>query len=167
MYPICYRRVSGGYLQPEPAMYSRCFRWFPGPLAPSVSSFLCQLTTASHLTLLLVDKSSTKHASYLSSSCPDRWLGAYWRQRSLVTVPRTRCVGARTEGLREGDWRVGQVQIRGSIQDLSKDRRCLLGDDRKAMATFAARGRRRYGDMAGPFPGLAGEFAFGFRIEGY
>ena len=36
MYPICYWRVSGGYLQPEPAMYSRCFRWFPGPLAPSV-----------------------------------------------------------------------------------------------------------------------------------
>ena len=37
MYPICYWRVSGGYIQPEPAMYSRCFRWFPGPLAPSVS----------------------------------------------------------------------------------------------------------------------------------
>ena len=35
MYPICYQRVSGGYLQPEPAMYSRCFYWFPGPLAPS------------------------------------------------------------------------------------------------------------------------------------
>ena len=35
MYPICYRRVSGRYFQPEPAMYSRCFRWFPGPLAPS------------------------------------------------------------------------------------------------------------------------------------
>ena len=36
MYPICYQWVSGGYFQPEPAMYSRCFRWFPGPLAPSV-----------------------------------------------------------------------------------------------------------------------------------
>ena len=36
MYPICYHRVSGRYFQPEPAMYSRCFRWFPGPLAPSV-----------------------------------------------------------------------------------------------------------------------------------
>ena len=36
MYPICYRRVSGRYFQPEPAMYSRCFCWFPGPLAPSV-----------------------------------------------------------------------------------------------------------------------------------
>ena len=36
MYPICYRWVSGGYLQPEPTMYSRCFHWFPGPLAPSV-----------------------------------------------------------------------------------------------------------------------------------
>ena len=35
MYPICYWRVSGGYIQPEPAMYSRCFRWFPGPLTPS------------------------------------------------------------------------------------------------------------------------------------
>ena len=34
-YPICYRQVSGGYIQPEPAMYSRCFHWFPGPLAPS------------------------------------------------------------------------------------------------------------------------------------
>ena len=37
MYPICYQQVSGGYIQPEPAMYSRCFRWFPGPLTPSVS----------------------------------------------------------------------------------------------------------------------------------
>ena len=36
MYPICYWWVSGRYFQPEPAMYSRCFRWFPGPLAPSV-----------------------------------------------------------------------------------------------------------------------------------
>ena len=35
MYPICYQWVSGGYLQPEPTMYSRCFCWFPGPLAPS------------------------------------------------------------------------------------------------------------------------------------
>ena len=35
MYPICYRWVSGGYFQPEPAMYSRCFHWFPGPLVPS------------------------------------------------------------------------------------------------------------------------------------
>ena len=36
MYPICYWQVSGGYLQPEPVMYSRCFHWFLGPLAPSV-----------------------------------------------------------------------------------------------------------------------------------
>ena len=36
MYPICYWQVSGRYLQPEPTMYSRCFYWFPGPLAPSV-----------------------------------------------------------------------------------------------------------------------------------
>ena len=35
MYPICYWQVSGRYFQPEPAMYSRCFHWFPGPLAPS------------------------------------------------------------------------------------------------------------------------------------
>ena len=35
MYPICYQWVSGRYFQPEPAMYSRCFCWFPGPLAPS------------------------------------------------------------------------------------------------------------------------------------
>ena len=39
MYPICYQRVSGRYFQPEPAMYSRCFHWFPGPLAPSVTAF--------------------------------------------------------------------------------------------------------------------------------
>ena len=38
MYPICYRQVSGRYFQPEPAMYSRCFRWFPGPLTPSATS---------------------------------------------------------------------------------------------------------------------------------
>ena len=36
MYPIYYWQVSGRYFQPEPAMYSRCFCWFPGPLAPSV-----------------------------------------------------------------------------------------------------------------------------------
>ena len=35
MYPICYWWVSGRYLQPEPTMYSRCFHWFLGPLAPS------------------------------------------------------------------------------------------------------------------------------------
>ena len=35
MYPICYQWVSGRYFQPEPAMYSRCFCRFPGPLAPS------------------------------------------------------------------------------------------------------------------------------------
>ena len=44
MYPICYWQVSGGYLQPEPTMYSRCFCWFPGPLAPSVR-FLAGLPT--------------------------------------------------------------------------------------------------------------------------
>ena len=37
MYPICYWPVSGRYFQPEPAMYSRCFYWFPGPLAPSAT----------------------------------------------------------------------------------------------------------------------------------
>ena len=39
MYPICYWWVSGRYFQPEPAMYSRCFHRFPGPLAPSVFAF--------------------------------------------------------------------------------------------------------------------------------
>ena len=48
MYPICYRWVSGGYLQPEPAMYSRCFRWFPGPLAPSVYSLSLLLYVIRH-----------------------------------------------------------------------------------------------------------------------
>ena len=42
MYPICYRQVSGGYLQPEPAMYSTCFCQFPGPLAPSDSHLLLE-----------------------------------------------------------------------------------------------------------------------------
>ena len=37
MYPICHRRVSGRYFQPEPAMYSRYFCWFPGSLASSAS----------------------------------------------------------------------------------------------------------------------------------
>ena len=40
MYPICYWWVSGRYFQPEPAMYSRCFHWFPGPLTPSVSHLM-------------------------------------------------------------------------------------------------------------------------------
>ena len=44
MYPICYWQVSGRYFQPEPAMYSRCFCWFPGPLAPSGTS--CRFTKA-------------------------------------------------------------------------------------------------------------------------
>ena len=39
MYPICYWQVSGRYFQPEPAMYSRCFCWFPGPLTPSERKF--------------------------------------------------------------------------------------------------------------------------------
>ena len=34
MYPICYRRVSGVYIQPEPAMYSRCFVGFQAPSPP-------------------------------------------------------------------------------------------------------------------------------------
>ena len=36
MYPICYQQVSGRYFQPEPAMYSKCFHWFLGPLTPCV-----------------------------------------------------------------------------------------------------------------------------------
>ena len=52
IYPICYQQVSGRYFQPEPAMYSRCFHWFPGPLAPSVSSWgVCGLQGASGMTL--------------------------------------------------------------------------------------------------------------------
>ena len=45
MYPICYWQVSGRYFQPEPAMYLRCFHWFPGPLAPSerVSTFTARI----------------------------------------------------------------------------------------------------------------------------
>ena len=43
MYPICYWQVSGRYFQPEPAMYSRCFHQFPGPLAPSVSRFVIRV----------------------------------------------------------------------------------------------------------------------------
>ena len=52
MYPICYQWVSGGYLQPEPTMYSRCFHWFPGPLTPSVTrkeGVLGMVNTASEL----------------------------------------------------------------------------------------------------------------------
>ena len=48
MYPICYRQVSGGYIQPEPAMYSRCFHWFPGPLTPSVTCVGCKATEKNH-----------------------------------------------------------------------------------------------------------------------
>ena len=33
-----YKNDDSGYLQPEPTMYSRCFCWFPGPLAPSVTN---------------------------------------------------------------------------------------------------------------------------------
>ena len=43
MYTICYQWVSGGYIQPEPAMYSRCFHWFPGPLAPSAPYYAAQM----------------------------------------------------------------------------------------------------------------------------
>ena len=54
MYPICYRWVSSRYFQPEPAMYSRCFHWFPGPLAPSVSllSFVTKYLLSLPLRLL-------------------------------------------------------------------------------------------------------------------
>ena len=49
MYPICYWWVSGRYFQPEPAMYSRCFCWFPGPLAPSVMNQVVDLKALSGL----------------------------------------------------------------------------------------------------------------------
>ena len=49
VYPICYQWVSGRYFQPEPAMYSRCFHWFPGPLAPSERQRL-EMMTSSHRT---------------------------------------------------------------------------------------------------------------------
>ena len=54
MHPICYRRVSGRYIQPEPAMYSKCFHWFPGPLAPSVTSTAAESTSLSRRSLLVV-----------------------------------------------------------------------------------------------------------------
>ena len=43
IYPICYWWVSGGYLQPELVMYSRCFHWFPGPLTPSAYYIHCTI----------------------------------------------------------------------------------------------------------------------------
>ena len=49
IYPICYWWVSGGYLQPEPTMYSRCFHWFPGPLTPSDNQSWHQYTANSSL----------------------------------------------------------------------------------------------------------------------
>ena len=47
MYPICYQRISGRYFQPEPAMYARCFHWFPGPLSPSVHYQWCAAVLSS------------------------------------------------------------------------------------------------------------------------
>ena len=49
MYPICYWQVSGRYFQPETAMYSRCFCWFPGPLAPSVNRVFHVLLLRPHI----------------------------------------------------------------------------------------------------------------------
>ena len=61
MYPICYRWVSGRYFQPEPAMYSRCFHWFPGPLAPSVKE--CGSVSAAKL-LLRSENNLVRATSY-------------------------------------------------------------------------------------------------------
>ena len=58
MYPICYRRVSGRYFQPEPAMYSRCFRWFPGPLTPSVTDLKKEVTKQQKEMADVVDQDS-------------------------------------------------------------------------------------------------------------
>ena len=56
MYPICYWRVSGRYFQPEPAMYSRCFCWFPGPLAPSVTRLGSRII---HILIYRLDSTSS------------------------------------------------------------------------------------------------------------
>ena len=53
MYPICYQRVSGRYFQPEPAIYSRCFCWFPGPLTPSVTDAVNFVTVSSSPAIVL------------------------------------------------------------------------------------------------------------------
>ena len=71
MYPICYQWVSGRYFQPEPAMYSRCFHWFPDPLAPSVSTVLVHC---------IID-------SLHSPSCQQSQLGTKTSNRWRVFIP--------------------------------------------------------------------------------
>ena len=72
MYLICYRRVSGRYFQPEPAMYSRCFCWFPGPLAPSESP-------------LSVSSSRNEEGDYLVSC----WVMTPPQRRSVLPFVKT------------------------------------------------------------------------------
>ena len=77
MYPICYQWVSGRYFQPEPAMYSRCFCWFPGPLAPSASAF-------DGLTQIFCQKESVK---FLDVADMCKTISLAWEQRKGGKTP--------------------------------------------------------------------------------
>ena len=70
MYPICYWRVSGRYFQPEPAMYSRCFHWFPGPLAPSVEARIEAFLEEAKEDLLMDDLPPAENTSPLPVPAP-------------------------------------------------------------------------------------------------
>ena len=90
MYPICYQWVSGRYFQPEPAMYSRCFCWFPGPLAPSDNKealfIFVRSTSRSHSAprIIWAHKRSSKYR-FGKTSFHQRWCAAVASSPALRT----------------------------------------------------------------------------------
>ena len=82
MYPICYRWVSGRYFQPEPAMYSRCFCWFSGPLAPSDISSAYPTTSSGRRSL-----SRSRSVSHSRHSSPSRTLPPVPPQSQVESHP--------------------------------------------------------------------------------
>ena len=88
MYPICYQRISGRYFQPEPAMYARCFHWFPGPLSPSVHYQWCAAVLSSPSLQIPWKVSWVIYKILLSISLSRKEEGNYLMCRWVMSPPR-------------------------------------------------------------------------------
>ena len=120
MYPICYQWVSGRYLQPEPTMYSRCFCWFPGPLAPSV----CGLSSNMSVVFLWAQcQRKQQHilsADVYGCGIITVWAKGCWQLSNWVIVPRLWPIGQENTAWEWLDWlewldEKGQGKLMGSL----------------------------------------------------
>ena len=72
MFSACVHQLHCKKFEPHPAMFSRCFRQFPGPLAPSVYTFNITFVVASKDE---DPKSSRRRHAYIhlfNSTCEDK-----------------------------------------------------------------------------------------------